>query len=297
MSQDLIIGSTNLDWSRSSTNGIVISDKEIKESMVGHHRHHHHRRGQWQPGQVPGQYPGQYQAPPTGTVRPDPQKLQLLRSTYQQIKTGHLNWLTNQDHQNNIWNTPASTYQQAAKLWAQQQLQQQQLPIRSDPTTYGQWQQSLSWFQTQTQAALNSAAGQMASSITTTQQSTPYTPPYTPPAPVSQYASPSITVPTVPQNVYYPSPGDDSYDDDSGRDSFVADEARAERENRVSGCGDSLPHGEYRALVMNQAIKNAGGKSPTTKHLFAAKKAVDSALGKSGTGIYIPGAAPRRRTV
>jgi hypothetical protein len=61
--------------------------------------------------------------------------------------------------------------------------------------------------------------------------------------------------------------------------------------------GESLSHNEYRALVLNQAIKKAGGNRPGTKHLFAAKKAVDSALGRSGTSIYIPGAGPARRTV
>jgi hypothetical protein len=49
--------------------------------------------------------------------------------------------------------------------------------------------------------------------------------------------------------------------------------------------------------VLNQAIKKAGGGRPDTRHLFAAKKAVDSALGRSGTSIYIPGAGPARRTV
>ena len=61
--------------------------------------------------------------------------------------------------------------------------------------------------------------------------------------------------------------------------------------------GGALSHNEYRALVLNQAIKKAGGNRPDTRHLFAAKKAVDSALGKSGTSIYIPGAGPARRTV
>ena len=305
MSQDLIIGSTSLDWSRSS---------DAKDMAMGHHRHHHHHRGQWQPGQVPGQYPGQipgqypgqYQGQPTGTVQPDPQKLQLLRSTYQQIKNGHINWLTNQDHQNNVWNTPANTYLQSSRLWARQQLQQQQLPIKSDPSTYGQWQQPLSWFQAQTQAALNSAASQMASSVTTTQQpaSAPYTPPSAYPNPTS-YAAPQ-PAPTAPANVYYPAPGDGSYDDDdqSGwpgtqlmHGAFVGDEARAERENRATSCGDSLPHNEYRALVIRQAIKNAGGQNPSTKHFYAAKKAVDNALGNAGVAIYIPGAKPCRRTV
>jgi hypothetical protein len=79
-------------------------------------------------------------------------------------------------------------------------------------------------------------------------------------------------------------------------DSFVGDEARAEGEDS-SSCGNSLPHGEYRALVMNQAIKRAGGRRPSTKHLFTAKSAVDQALGSSGVSIYIPGAGQRRRTV
>jgi len=301
MSQDLFIGNSSRNWSRSTDAkvcGIVISDREIKDAMQGHHRHHrrHRRQGQGQ-GQYQSQYQRPYQGQPAGNVQPDPQKLQLLRSTYQQIKNGHINWLTNSDHQNNGWNTPASTYQQAGRLWARQQLQQQQLPIRSDPTTYSQWQQPLSWFQSQTQAALNSSAGQMAASVTTAQQpaATTYPPPYTPPVPVSQF-SPQPTA-TGPANVYYPAPGDDSYDDDSGRDSFVADEARAEGENRFTSCGNALPHNAYRALVMKQAIKSAGGKAPSTKQLFTAKKVVDNALGNSGVSIYIPGASPRRRTV
>ena len=305
--------------------GIVISDKEIKDSLVGHHRHHHrHRRGQGQPGQIPGQYPGQfpgqypgqYQGQPTGAFQPDPQKLQLLRNAYRQIRSGHINWMANQDHQNNVWTTPASTYLQAAKLWARQQLQQQQLPIRSDPSTQGQWQQPLSWFQSQTQAALNSAASQMSSQITSTQPTagTPYPPsPYYPAA--ASYAVPQPTPSSPTSNAYYPAPGsfnddDPSLDDDQGDvaiggwpnpllmhgNSFRSDESRAEGENS-SSCGDVLPHGQYRALVMKQAIRNAGGRRPSTKHLFAAKKTVDNALGTSGVAIYIPGASPARRTV
>jgi hypothetical protein len=63
------------------------------------------------------------------------------------------------------------------------------------------------------------------------------------------------------------------------------------------GSENALSHNEYRALVLDQAIKKAGGSRPDTRHLFAAKKAVDSALGRSGTSIYIPGAGPARRTV
>jgi len=55
-------------------------------------------------------------------------------------------------------------------------------------------------------------------------------------------------------------------------------------------------HPEYRALIMKQAIRNAGGQRPTTKHLFAAKRSMDNALGSSGIAISIPGAGPMRRT-
>ena len=78
--------------------------------------------------------------------------------------------------------------------------------------------------------------------------------------------------------------------------SFRSDESRAEGEDS-SSCGEDLPHSQYRALVMKQAIRNAGGRRPSTKHLFAAKKTVDNALCTSGVAIYIPGASPARRTV
>ena len=68
---------------------------------------------------------------------------------------------------------------------------------------------------------------------------------------------------------------------------YRSDEARAEGEDSPS-CGDDLPHSEYRALVMRKAIQDAGGGQPSTRHLFAAKKAVDNALGSSGVAIYIP---------
>ena len=78
--------------------------------------------------------------------------------------------------------------------------------------------------------------------------------------------------------------------------SFTKDESRAEGENS-SSCGDVLPHGQYRALVMKQAIRNAGGRKPSTKHLFAAKSRVDRALGNAKVAICIPGARPGRKTV
>jgi hypothetical protein len=77
---------------------------------------------------------------------------------------------------------------------------------------------------------------------------------------------------------------------------FVRDEVRAQGED-CSSMGDALSHNEYRALVIKQAVKNASGKKPETKHFFAAKVAVDRSLGKSGVSIFIPGAKPGRRTV
>ena len=62
-------------------------------------------------------------------------------------------------------------------------------------------------------------------------------------------------------------------------------------------CGLDLPHNEYRALIMDQAIKSAGNRKPGTKHLFLAKNKVDQALGSSGVSIFIPGSGPARRTV
>jgi hypothetical protein len=84
-------------------------------------------------------------------------------------------------------------------------------------------------------------------------------------------------------------------------DPFVRDEARAQGEDGSSSCGssigDGLSHGEYRALIMKQAIRQAGGSRPSTKHLFAAKSRVDRALGNARVAIYIPGARPGRKTV
>lgn len=75
---------------------------------------------------------------------------------------------------------------------------------------------------------------------------------------------------------------------------FVRDEVRAQGEDCS---GDALSHNEYRAAIVKQAVKNAAGKKPETKHFFAAKLAVDRTLGNSNTSIFIPGAAPGRRTV
>lgn len=76
---------------------------------------------------------------------------------------------------------------------------------------------------------------------------------------------------------------------------FVGDERRAQVEDS-SGMGDDLSHNEYRALVMNHAVKLGRGK-PSTKHFYAAKTAVDHSLGRAGVAISIPGAKPGRRTI
>lgn len=76
---------------------------------------------------------------------------------------------------------------------------------------------------------------------------------------------------------------------------FVGDERRAQTEDS-SGMGDDLSHDEYRALVMNRALKLGRGK-PNTKHFYEAKSVVDQSLGRGGVTITIPGAKPGRRTV
>jgi hypothetical protein len=319
----------------SRTQGIVISDAEIKANMQGRialmegqgsyprqrRRHHRHRRSMYQqPGQVPGQYPSQYpgQQPSTYVASRDSQKSQIVRSLYSQIKREHINWMTNQDLQNGITNQTADRYQQAARAWARTQLQQQQLPTRYTASGANQWQQPVSWFQSQAQAVLNNTASQRATQInataTTATTTVPYSSyPYTAaPAPIPASSSPAnVYYPSSSSQSSYPAPGTDSTDDPAIYDddqqgwpspllmhgsSFVGDESRAEGENSTS-CGDGLPHNQYRALVMRQAIKNAGGKAPGTKHLFMAKKSVDNALGASGVSIYIPGSGPMRRTV
>jgi hypothetical protein len=70
---------------------------------------------------------------------------------------------------------------------------------------------------------------------------------------------------------------------------FRSDEARAQGEDTL---GSSIPHEEYRALVVR-----AAGRKPTTRALYLAQARVDASLGKSGTTIQIPGASPGRRTI
>jgi hypothetical protein len=342
------------------TSGIVISDREIKDAMrgslslvEGRSRHRHHRRRQIFPGisqnQSPGQATGLY------NLARDSRKSQIVRNLYQQIKSEHINWMTNLDHQNNVWNQTPDRYQQAARAWARNQLQQQQLPTRLTPAGTNPWVQPVSWFQSQAQAVLNATAGQRSAAINSSLQNPAN--PYPLQSSYVPYSAP-LASPAA-SNAYYPAPGGSSpddpslYDDDQEGwpspllmhgDSFIGDEERAQGEDsgkwhwgspfrkigrgfkkvgrgfekglKTTGLvavealksapmalshgdlmGGALSHNEYRALVLNQAIKKAGGGRPDTRHLFAAKKAVDSALGRSGTSIYIPGAGPARRTV
>lgn len=74
-------------------------------------------------------------------------------------------------------------------------------------------------------------------------------------------------------------------------DSFMGDERE-----ESSFIGDAIPHDTYRAAVMLTAIKDAGGRNPTTKDFFAAKSKIDNKLGNMGVAIYIPGARPSRKT-
>ena len=356
------------------TSGIVISDREIKDAMRGslslvggrrRHHHRHHRRKIF-PSFSQSQAPGQ--AASTYVPFRDSQKSRIVKGLYLRIKREHINWMTNLDHQNNVWNQTPDRYQQAARAWARNQLQQQQLPTRLTPAGTSPWTQPVSWFQAQAQAVLNASSGQRSVSADAAFQN---------PAAyarqvginASAYGPAASSIPMAPSisNAYYPSPSStyspapsgttadnpSLYDDDQEGwpspllmhgDSFIGDEERAQGEDsgkwhwgspfrkigrgfkkvgrgferglKTTGLvavdalksapmalshgdfvGETLSHNEYRALVLDQAIKKAGGNRPDTRHLFAAKKAVDSALGRSGTSIYIPGAGPARRTV
>lgn len=70
---------------------------------------------------------------------------------------------------------------------------------------------------------------------------------------------------------------------------FRRDESRAQGEDTL---GDSVPHAEYRALVVR-----AAGRDPSTRALYLAQRRVDAALGRAGTSVEVPGAAPGRRTI
>ena len=57
-----------------------------------------------------------------------------------------------------------------------------------------------------------------------------------------------------------------------------------------------IPHSAYRATIVRQATKLAGGGRPTTKHFYLAKKAVDQVMDDAGVSLYLPGARPGRIT-
>ena len=61
--------------------------------------------------------------------------------------------------------------------------------------------------------------------------------------------------------------------------------------------GEALvPNTAYRVAVLRQARKIAGGNTPSTKHFFHAKQAVDGAMASAGLSLYLPGARPGRIT-
>lgn len=63
----------------------------------------------------------------------------------------------------------------------------------------------------------------------------------------------------------------------------------------LGGEGGQVPNLAYRAAVLKQARKR-GGRRPTTKDFFTAKKAVDGVMQSNGLSLYLPGAGPGRVT-
>jgi len=55
-----------------------------------------------------------------------------------------------------------------------------------------------------------------------------------------------------------------------------------------------IPNTSYRATIVKRASKLAGGKSPTTKHFWIAKKTVDKVMDDAGISLYLPGSRPGR---
>jgi hypothetical protein len=61
--------------------------------------------------------------------------------------------------------------------------------------------------------------------------------------------------------------------------------------------GEALvPNTTYRATILRQAMKVAGGGRPSTKDFFRAKSAVDRAMDQAGVALYLPGSRPGRAT-
>jgi len=56
-----------------------------------------------------------------------------------------------------------------------------------------------------------------------------------------------------------------------------------------------VPNVAYRAAVLRQA-RRTGGKTPTTRDFFRAKKIVDRVMQSAGLSLYLPGSRPGRAT-
>ncbi len=57
-----------------------------------------------------------------------------------------------------------------------------------------------------------------------------------------------------------------------------------------------IPNITYRAVVLQQAHKVAGGRKPSTKDFYRAKSKVDRVMGRAGISLFLPGARPGRIT-
>lgn len=57
-----------------------------------------------------------------------------------------------------------------------------------------------------------------------------------------------------------------------------------------------IPNLTYRAVVLRQAHKVAGGRKPSTRDFYRAKSSVDKVMGRAGISLFLPGARPGRVT-
>ena len=65
----------------------------------------------------------------------------------------------------------------------------------------------------------------------------------------------------------------------------------------MGGDGDVvIPNITYRAVVLRQAHKVAGGRKPSTRDFYRAKSSVDKVMGRAGISLFLPGARPGRVT-
>jgi hypothetical protein len=84
---------------------------------------------------------------------------------------------------------------------------------------------------------------------------------------------------------------------DPCRAEILGEEERALVEGDGFVSGTAISHDNYRLAVLKATLRSSKGQKPTTADFAKGKKAIDQALGKAGTGIYLPGAQPGRRTV